>query len=108
MMLRRFLIVLTLIAAPASGAKNVDIVITGGIVVTMSGPNIDNGGVAIDKGKLVAVGDVSAYRGKETIAAHGNAIVPGFINTHTHAAMVLFRGIADDRDLMDWLTHFIF
>jgi 5-methylthioadenosine/S-adenosylhomocysteine deaminase len=88
--------------------QRVDIVISGGIVVTMAGPNIDNGGVAIDKGKIVAVGDVSAYRGKETIAAHGNAIVPGFINTHTHAAMVLFRGIADDRDLMDWLTHFIF
>jgi 5-methylthioadenosine/S-adenosylhomocysteine deaminase len=108
MMFRRLLILLALISVPAIAAEKVDIVITGGTVLTMAGPNIENGGVAIDKGKIVAVGDVSAYRGKETIDAHGDAILPGFINTHTHAAMVLFRGIADDRDLMDWLTHFIF
>jgi 5-methylthioadenosine/S-adenosylhomocysteine deaminase len=36
------------------------------------------------------------------------AVVPGFVNAHTHAPMVLFRGIADDRELMDWLTNFIF
>ena len=34
--------------------------------------------------------------------------MPGFVNAHTHIPMTLFRGIADDRDLMDWLTHFIF
>ena len=92
----------------AAVLHHVDIVITGGTVLTMAGPNIENGGVAIDKGKIVAVGNVSGYRGKKTIDAHGNAVLPGLINTHTHAAMVLFRGIADDRDLMDWLTHFIF
>src|SRR4029078_9306731 len=32
----------------------------------------------------------------------------GFVNTHTHVPMTLFRGIADDRDLMDWLTNYIF
>jgi len=92
----------------AAVLHNVDIVITGGTVLTMAGPNIENGGVAIDKGTIVAVGNVSGYRGKETIDAHGNAVLPGLINSHTHAAMVLFRGIADDRDLMDWLTHYIF
>ena len=92
----------------AAVLHHVDIVITGGTVLTMAGPNIENGGVAIDKGKIVAVGNVSGYRGKKTIDAHGNAVLPGLINTHTHAAMVCFRGIADDRDLMDWLTHFIF
>jgi len=92
----------------AAVLHHVDIVITGGTVLTMAGPNIENGGVAIDKGKIVAVGNVSGYRGKKTIDAHGNAVLPGLINTHTHAAMVFFRGIADDRDLMDWLTHFIF
>ncbi|HYS53328.1 MAG TPA: amidohydrolase [Thermoanaerobaculia bacterium] len=101
---------LLLCAAEVGGApqKSVDIVIKNGTVLTMAGPNIPNGGIAIDKGKIVAVGDVSAYQGKETINARGNAILPGFINTHTHVPMVLFRGIADDRDLMDWLTHFIF
>ena len=93
--------VLFLIASLAQAAQQVDIVIAGGTVLTMAGPNIENGGVAIDKGKIVAVGNVSGYRGKKTIDAHGNAVLPGLINTHTHAAMVLFRGIADDRDLMD-------
>ncbi len=93
---------------PAPQKAAVDIVITGGTVITMAGPNIERGGVAIDQGKIVAVGDVSNFHGKEIIDARGNAVLPGFVNTHTHAAMVLFRGIADDRDLMDWLTHFIF
>src|SRR5258706_673293 len=107
------LAVLFLTALPAFAAqKSVDIVIAHGTVLTMAGPNIDDGAVAIDKGSIVAVGAASkitaSYHGKETIDARGMAVLPGFINTHTHAAMVLFRGIADDRDLMDWLQHFIF
>jgi len=97
-----------LLAAP----KKVDLVISGGTVVTMAGPNIDDGAVAIDKGVIVGVGkrtDIAKrFAGKQTIKANGNAVLPGFVNTHTHVPMTLFRGIADDRDLMDWLTHFIF
>lgn len=97
-----------LLAAP----KSVDILITHGAVLTMAGPNIDDGAVAIDKGNIVAVGKTAdlakQYSGKTTISARGQAVMPGFINTHTHVPMVLFRGIADDRDLMDWLQHFIF
>jgi 5-methylthioadenosine/S-adenosylhomocysteine deaminase len=106
--MRKLFAVLFFVTSFVQASQTVDIVITGGTVVTMAGPNIPKGGVAIDKGKIVAVGDVSGYRGKQTIDATGNAILPGFINTHTHVAMVLFRGIADDRDLMDWLTHYIF
>src|SRR5262245_39994650 len=107
------LALLFLIALPALAAqKPVDIVIAHGTVLTMAGPNIDDGAVAIDKGSIVAVGTSSkitaAYKGKETIDARGMAVLPGFVNTHTHVPMVLFRGIADDRDLMDWLTHYIF
>lgn len=97
-----------LLAAP----KKADIVIKGGIVLTMAGPNIADGAVAIDGGKIVAVGTTSEiakqYSGRETIDARGKAVMPGFVNTHTHVPMTLFRGIADDRELMDWLTHFIF
>ena len=97
----------TLLAAP----KQVDIVVTGGTVLTMAGPNIDHGAVAIDGGKIVAVGkaaDITAkYSGKSTIRTTG-AILPGFVNAHTHVPMTLFRGIADDLDLMDWLQHYIF
>ena len=97
-----------LLAAP----KNVDILITHGTVLTMAGPNVDDGAVAIDGGRIVAVGPtaeiVAHYHGKTTISARGQAVLPGFVNSHTHVPMVLFRGIADDRDLMDWLQHFIF
>src|SRR5438876_3416191 len=107
------LAVLLLIALSASAAtKPVDIVIAHGTVLTMAGPNIEDGAVAIDKGNIVAVGTstkiAAAYHGKETINARGMAVLPGFVNTHTHVPMVLFRGIADDRDLMDWLQHYIF
>lgn len=97
-----------LLAAP----KKADLVISGGTVLTMAGPNIENGAVVIDAGRIIAVGKSSEiakqYAGRDTIDAHGKAVMPGFVNTHTHVPMTLFRGIADDRDLMDWLTHFIF
>ena len=35
----------------------------------------------------------------------GKAVIPGFVNTHTHAAMTLFRGFADDMPLMPWLEE---
>src|SRR5262249_56257955 len=48
------------------------------------------------------------YHGRETIEAWGSVVMPGLINTHTHAPMVLFRGLADDLPLMDWLQTYIF
>src|SRR3954453_24069655 len=106
-------LLLTLFAAIAHAApRRVDIVITGGTVITMAGPNIEDGAVAIDKGDIAGVGKsadiVKRFAGAETIRARGMAILPGFVNAHTHVPMTLFRGIADDRDLMDWLQHFIF
>jgi 5-methylthioadenosine/S-adenosylhomocysteine deaminase len=111
-MLRRILPLLALFALPAFGAEPVDILITGGTVVTMAGPNLDRGSVAIRNGAIVAVGPSaeidSRYSAKTVIRAGGMAVIPGLVNTHTHVPMTLFRGIADDRDLMDWLTNFIF
>ncbi len=107
------LIAALLLAATAHAApKAIDILITGGTVLTMAGPNIDHGSVAIDHGTIVAVGrsaDVDQhYAAKTTIHARGMAVMPGLVNTHTHVPMTLFRGIADDRDLMDWLRNYIF
>jgi 5-methylthioadenosine/S-adenosylhomocysteine deaminase len=112
-MLRRLILLSALaLALTASAAEKIDILITGGAVVTMAGPNIENGSVAIRNGEIVAVGPSSdvdgKYEAKTVIRAGGHAVVPCFVNAHTHAPMVLFRGIADDRDLMDWLTNFIF
>jgi 5-methylthioadenosine/S-adenosylhomocysteine deaminase len=101
-----------LIAAASASAREVDILITGGTVITMAGPNIENGAVAIEGNKIAAVGKASEiarkFTGKTTIDASGMVVLPGFVNTHTHVPMTLFRGIADDRDLMDWLNNYIF
>ena len=50
----------------------------------------------------------AAYRGRDVLDASGGLVIPGLINAHTHAPMVLFRGVADDLRLMDWLTKYIF
>jgi 5-methylthioadenosine/S-adenosylhomocysteine deaminase len=47
------------------------------------------------------------YQARETIELAHHAVIPGLINTHTHASMSLFRGLADDLPLMDWLNHHI-
>jgi 5-methylthioadenosine/S-adenosylhomocysteine deaminase len=107
-------LVLAFLLAPLALAapRKVDLVVAGGTVLTMAGPNIDDGAVAIDHGAIVGVGKraeiAKEFVGKQTINARGNAVLPGFVNTHTHVPMTLFRGIADDRDLMDWLQHYIF
>ena len=49
-----------------------------------------------------------AFAGVETIDATGHVVLPGLVNTHTHAPMVLYRGLADDLALMDWLQKYIF
>ncbi len=93
---------------------SVDLIIAGGTVVTMDKDRrvIENGAIAIKGDKIVAVGtsaEISKkYRAKQTINAGGKAIIPGLINTHTHVPMSLFRGIADDLDLQEWLTKYIF
>ena len=49
----------------------------------------------------------SRYPGARRIELPGHALIPGLVNLHTHAAMALMRGLADDRALMDWLQNHI-
>ena len=94
--------------------RAVTLVVTNGIVVTMDGDRriLTPGALAIDGRDIVAVGTVAAiaagYRAKDSIDAGGAVVMPGLINTHTHAPMVLYRGLADDLALMDWLQKYIF
>jgi len=90
----------------------IDILIKGGIVLTMDdqGSAIPEGYVAV-KGECIAAlgtGDGKEIRARKIIDARGGLILPGLINGHTHAAMALFRGLADDLPLMEWLTRYIF
>ncbi|MCO6510668.1 MAG: amidohydrolase [Aridibacter famidurans] len=92
----------------------VDTMILGGTVVTMDGGMrvIEDGGIAVDKGRIVYVDTQkavrAAYVSSNKIDATGKVIIPGLINTHTHIPMTVFRGVADDLDLQEWLTKYIF
>jgi 5-methylthioadenosine/S-adenosylhomocysteine deaminase len=73
---------------------------------------ISDGGIAISRGRIVAIGPRAEierdYTSRQRISAAGKVITPGLINGHTHVPMVLFRGLADDLDLQEWLTKYIF
>jgi 5-methylthioadenosine/S-adenosylhomocysteine deaminase len=94
--------------------KRVDLLVLNGTLVTMDKDHrvIQDAGIAIEGGRIVAVGSrrdlVANYSSGHVIDASGRIIVPGLINGHTHIPMTLFRGLADDLDLQDWLTKYIF
>jgi 5-methylthioadenosine/S-adenosylhomocysteine deaminase len=102
------------VLAQQASRRPVSLVVTNGIVVTMDGGArvLNPGAVAVDGRDIVAVGTpeeiARAYAAREAIDAAGQVVMPGLINTHTHAPMVLFRGLADDLALMDWLQKYIF
>src|SRR6516162_7106880 len=99
-----FLFAFTLSAEPA------DWIWSGRYVITMDGPRrvIENGAVAVSGERIVGVGpkaEVDArFQPKQRLDRPDAILAPGLINTHTHAAMSLFRGLADDLKLQDWLN----
>ena len=65
-------------------------------------------GLATEDGRIARIGPrIRRRKGEEVIDATGLALVPGFVNGHTHAAMTLFRGHGDDLPLMEWLRTVI-
>ncbi|MCB2115451.1 MAG: amidohydrolase [Rhodobacteraceae bacterium] len=85
-----------------------DTLVTNGHVLTMDEGFTawPEGAVAITGGKITAVGAMMGAAGvqaDEVVDARGGIVLPGFVNTHCHAAMVLFRGLADDRPLDGFL-----
>jgi 5-methylthioadenosine/S-adenosylhomocysteine deaminase len=106
---------LGLLALPraAQCAEGVDLLLRGGTVVTMdaSGRILENGAVAVRRDRIVAVGPASELAARyEAATVHntaGRLVLPGLVNVHTHVPMTLFRGIADDMELMDWLQNHI-
>jgi 5-methylthioadenosine/S-adenosylhomocysteine deaminase len=96
------------------GRQGADLIISGGIVVTMdAGRRVLNPGSVVIRGnQIVAVDSPERierdYQAKDIIDARGRVVMPGLINTHTHAPMVLYRGLGDDLALMDWLQKYIF
>ncbi|HEX7282481.1 MAG TPA: amidohydrolase, partial [Vicinamibacterales bacterium] len=90
------------------------LVIANGIVVTVDGTRriLNPGSIAIAGNIIVAIDTPSnitaRYKAADTIDASGKVVMPGLINTHTHAAMVMYRGLGNDLALMDWLQKYIF
>jgi 5-methylthioadenosine/S-adenosylhomocysteine deaminase len=81
------------------------VLIKGGTVVSMDAANtIVEGDVLVRGGRIVAVGDVSESADL-TVDARGCAVLPGFVQTHVHLCQTLFRGSADDLELIDWLKR---
>jgi len=94
--------------------QDVDLIVSGGMVVTMDGARtiVRDGSIAVKGDEIVAVGPraeiESRYAGGQAIDARGRLVLPGFINGHTHVPMTLFRGLHDDVTLNDWLYKYIF
>lgn len=103
-----FLLVSALAAEPA------DWIWSARYVITQNAQHrvIENGAVAVRADRIVGVGtkaEIDArFQAKQRLDRPDAILAPGLINTHTHAAMSLFRGIADDLKLQEWLEKFIF
>ncbi|GBC59570.1 S-adenosylhomocysteine deaminase [Desulfonema ishimotonii] len=93
--------------------QSAELLVTNGTVLTLNDRDerIENGAVAITGEEIVALGRADGFSDWQvgrTLDAGGGIIMPGLINTHTHAAMTCFRGLADDLHLMTWLNDHIF
>jgi 5-methylthioadenosine/S-adenosylhomocysteine deaminase len=109
-----------LIAAPmawqilAGQPPAASLIIHNGIVITVDRNRrvLNPGSIAIDGSDIIAIDTPASitarYKAAETIDATGKVVMPGLINTHTHAAMVMYRGLGNDLALMDWLQKYIF
>ncbi len=93
--------------------QNIDLLIEARWVIPVEPTHLalDHHSVAVHEGRIVAVLPTVEANGRfeaaETVSLPGHAVIPGLINAHTHAAMSLFRGMADDLPLMDWLQGHI-
>ena len=71
-------------------------------------PNLRKTDILIEENKIIKIEENIEQADAETIDAKEKVVMPGFVNTHTHLAMSIFRGYKDDQKLMDWLENAIF
>jgi len=94
-------------------AENYDYLIKNGTILTMHSREqvVPGGCLAITGDRISYVGEeknLPTPSAKRVIDAGGGIVLPGLVNGHTHASMTLFRGLADDLPLMEWLNNYIF
>ncbi len=98
----------------SSAGNQIDLIVAGDYIISMDEKQtvISDGAVAVHDGLIVALGAAdeisAAYSASETLSGDNRIVMPGLINGHSHAAMTLLRGVADDLPLMEWLNDYIF
>jgi 5-methylthioadenosine/S-adenosylhomocysteine deaminase len=94
--------------------EQADLLVGGRYVLPLAGGTeaLENAAVAVRGDSIVEIGplqDLKAkYPGARRLIEEQGLVMPGLINSHTHAAMACFRGLADDLPLMQWLQGYIF
>jgi 5-methylthioadenosine/S-adenosylhomocysteine deaminase len=87
-----------------SAAPAPPVVVTDALIVTQDAQRrVLRGDVRVEDGRFVHVGPAARREGAEVVDGHRFALVPGFVNAHTHVAMTPLRGIADDVELAGFL-----
>ena len=100
--------------ASKSDKTNVDIILEADHIIPMNSGNdiLVGSAIAIKDGIIVDIDTIEvikeSYQAEVEIAGEDRILMPGLINGHSHAAMTLLRGIADDKKLIDWLNNYIF
>ncbi len=101
-------------SARNSKKRQADLLVCGRALLTMdaAGTVFEDAALAVVEGRVAAAGKraevEAAWQAGERVEEPGCVIMPGLVNGHTHLAMTLFRGLADDLPLMEWLTGHIF
>src|SRR5687768_15805423 len=93
--------------------ESADLLIDARWIVPVDPPGIvlESHALAVRSGEIVALGPVSdmasRFDAARRVSLDAHVLIPGLVNLHTHAAMSLMRGLADDRPLMEWLRDYI-
>lgn len=84
----------------------IDLLIKDGLVIEFKN-EVEQKDIAISDGNILDIGNnlSQKYNALQTINAANKLVMPGFVNTHTHAAMSYFKGLADDLPLEEWLSE---
>ena len=93
--------------------ESADLVLSASWIVPVepAGRVLEDHALAVQGGAIAALGPAdeidARFSPRERVHLDGHALTPGFVNAHTHAAMTLFRGLADDLPLDTWLSEHV-
>ncbi|MEL6924887.1 MAG: amidohydrolase family protein, partial [Bacteroidota bacterium] len=101
----------TIHCQPTTPDYNADLIINNALILSMDSAETiyRQAQVVVKNSRIIALGENPAeqYRAAKVMDAKGMMLLPGFVNTHAHSAMTIFRGLSDDHSLEDWLNKYI-